>query len=389
MSERNRFPASTINKLGLATATILLLGSQSPAWATFYSQTNLVTNNQAANAAQITDSQMVNPWGLAFSGTSPFWLGDNGTGVSTLYSVNPVTNVTAKAGLVVTIPGDGSVTGTVFNSGAGAGAFNADNFLFVSEDGTISGWRGALGTNAQTLQIGNADNVYKGAAFATIAGHSYLYAANFRAGTIDVVKGDGAAPSLAGAFVDPGLPAGYAPFDIKVIGTSVYVTYALQDGAKLDEVAGTGNGFVTQFDLQGNFVARIGSQGTLDAPWGLALAPSTFGEFAGDLLVGNFGDGTINAFDVATQTFKGQLRNSGGGILSIDGLWALSFGNGGNGGSTQSLFFTAGPDEESNGLFGELNVVPEPMTVALFGAGLAGAGWLRRARGKKAPTNKA
>jgi uncharacterized protein (TIGR03118 family) len=359
-------------------ALILLCGMQMPALATVFYATDLVTNNQAANPALITDPQLVNAWGIAASGTSPFWVGDNGSGLSTLYTVNPTTGVTTKSATVVSIPGDGTVTGVSFNSATAAGAFNADNFLFVSEDGTVSGWRGALGTNAEVLFAGTTANVYKGDAFATVAGHSYLYAANFRTGAINIFKGDGAAPSLTGNFVDPNIPAGYAPFDIKLLGSTLYVTYALQDGAKHDDVAGLGNGFVSAFDLQGNFLARIASQGSLDSPWGLALAPASFGGFAGDLLVGNFGDGTISAYNLTTDAFAGQLLSSGGGVLSIDGLWALAAGNGGNGGNTQSIYFSAGPNDESNGLFGVINPAPEPFTLAMFGAGLIGAVALRR-----------
>jgi uncharacterized protein (TIGR03118 family) len=343
-----------------------------------------VTNDQLANPATLTDSHLENAWGLAESPTSPFWVGDNGTGVSTLYAVNPLTNATTIAGggggLVVTIPGDGSVTGVAFNSGAATGAFNGDNFLFVSEDGTISGWRGALGTTAEILQTASALNVYKGTAVATIGTNSYIYAANFRSGVVDVLKSTGA-PNLTGNFTDPALPSGYAPFNVKVLNGVVFVTYALQDLAKKDDVAGLGNGFVSEFDLQGNFIGRIASQGTLDSPWGLAVAPLSFGSLAGDLLVGNFGSGTIDAFNILTHSFDGQLMDINNSVITIDGLWALSTGNNGNGGSTQKLYFTAGPNEESDGLFGVI-YVPEPFTLSLFGAGLAGTIAIRRRRKK-------
>ncbi|MBV9889706.1 MAG: TIGR03118 family protein, partial [Rhizobacter sp.] len=179
--------------------------------------TNLVTDDQSANAAQIPDPGLVNAWGLSYSPTSPFWVSSNGTGQAELYGVNPATQATTKQGLTVAIPGDGSVTGQVFNGNAGS-AFGGDLFLFVSEDGTISGWRGALGTTAETLVTGSAANVYKGAAFATTGGNSYLYAANFRTGAVDVEKGSAGSPSLTGTFLDPNLPAGFAPFNIQNLG---------------------------------------------------------------------------------------------------------------------------------------------------------------------------
>jgi uncharacterized protein (TIGR03118 family) len=335
-----------------------------PASAAYFAVTNLVTDDQTAHPAQITDPGLKNAWGLSYSPTSPFWLSANGSGTSVLYSVNASTQVTAKQGLVVSIPGDGSVTGQVFN---GTSAFGGDRFLFVSEDGTVSGWRGALGTTAETLVAGSNANVYKGAAFGTITGNSYLYAANFRADSIDVIKGSGAAPGLSGTFTDPNLPAGYAPFNVQNLGGSLYVSYAQQDATLHDEIAGAGLGFVDRYDLEGNFLSRVATGGTLDAPWGLAIAPTSFGAWAGALLVGNFGDGRINAYDAFTNAFLGQVLADDGTTLAIDGLWALAPGNGGSAGSNQSLYFTAGPDGESHGLFGVLTAaVPEPPTYALL-----------------------
>ena len=337
-------------------------------------QTNLASD--VPGLAQTTDPDLVNAWGMAASATSPVWIGANGSGKSVLYNGAGV-----KLGLVVAIPGDGSVTGLAF-SGL-AGSFNADSFLFASEDGTVSGWRGALGTSAETLVAGSTANVYKSLADANIGGSEYAYLANFRNASIDVLKGNNASVNLTGTFTDPNVPAGYAPFDVQNLGGVLYVTYAVQDAAKHDDVAGAGNGIVDAFDLQGNFLRRVVTNGALNSPWGMALAPVGFGDVGGDLLVGNFGDGTINAYNPTSGTFIETLRDANGNPLKIDGLWALEFGNGGSFGSPNTLYFTAGPSGESHGLFGELAQTPEPATWGVAGASLlalALGGRVRRAR---------
>jgi len=345
--------------------------------------TALVTDDPTAHAGQIVDAGLVNAWGLSYTPTSPFWVSANGTDTATLYTVNPATQATSKVALTVALPTAG-VTGQVFNGGAGAGAFNGDNFLFVGEDGTIAGWRNALGTSAERLQIGSTNNVYKGAAFATQSGNSYLYAANFRSGSIDVLKGASNEPDLTGRFTDPNLPAGFAPFNIQNLGGTLYVTYAMQDAAKKDEVPGAGRGFVDKFDLQGNLIGRLVSRGALDAPWGLAFAPSSFGALAGALLVGNFGDGRIGAYDPTSGAFLGQLAALDGTPLEIEGLWALAPGNDGGAGSSMRIYFTAGPDDESHGIFGVLTpqvaAVPEPATMLMLLPGLAAIGAIARRR---------
>jgi uncharacterized protein (TIGR03118 family) len=346
---------------------LVLLTMTSVAEALDFGTINLVTDNQSVNSAQITDPSLVNAWGIAFNTSGPAWVSDNGSGVATIYSVTPPpTSTVTKVGLTVTIPGDGTVTGQAFNSDAAA--FGGDHFLFVNEDGTISGW--ISGTSATTIQTASTSNVYKGTTLASVSGNTYLYAANFRAGTIDVIKGTAAAPNLAGTFTDPNLPAGYAPFNIQNLAGNLYVTYAVQDGTKHDEVAGAGLGIVDVFDAQGNLMHRVATAGALNAPWGLAIAPSNFGVFAGDLLVGNFGDGKINVYEPSqTNDLEGQLTVPGGQPLAIDGLWALSVGAGAN---DQTLFFTAGPVNESHGLFGIIAPVPEPSTAILLGLGVLG-----------------
>src|SRR6266700_3184509 len=215
---RSRAAAAIVQ---FCSAGTVALGLSFPADATLFNLANLVTDDQTVNHAQITDPKLINAWGISHSASSPFWVSDNGTGFATLYSVNPVPNAVAKVGLEVAIPGAGTVTGQTFANIAGN--FNGDTFLFVSEDGTISGWRNALGTTAEVLQIGSAANVYKGTALATVSGNTYLYATNFRAGTVDVIKSNAASPNLTGNFTDPNLPAGYAPFNIKLLNGNLFV----------------------------------------------------------------------------------------------------------------------------------------------------------------------
>jgi uncharacterized protein (TIGR03118 family) len=326
--------------------------------------------------APVTDPGLINPWGITASSASPFWLSINGSGTSELYNGAGV-----KQALTVTIPGSSpSPTGVVFN-GASA-AFNGDLFLFASEDGTISGWRAALGTSAETLMTGTNANVYKGIALGTVGANTYAYAANFRTGAIDVIPGTSGAPALSGNFIDPNLPSGgYAPFNIENLNGVLYVTYAVQDPDKHDDVAGPGNGVVDEFDLNGNFLGRVATGGPLNSPWGLAIAPTGFGDIAGDLLVGNFGDGTIHVYNPTTDAFIETLGDGMGNPIMIDGLWGLDFGNGSGSGSTTNLYFTAGPNSEADGLFGFIAVVPEPGTLAMLALGIAAAFlWKPRAR---------
>ena len=361
----------------------LVLGLSSPVRAgqDGFRQINLVSDQPGV--ALHLDPNLVNPWGIASSGSSPFWISDNGPGLSTLYNTPGVPQA-----LVVSIPGPtgapAAPTGVVFNSTT---SFNRDNFIFATEDGTISGWRGALGTVAEIL-IDNSGSgaAYKSLALGSVGGNNNIYATNFAQGRIDAYSSPTTLATLTGTFTDPTLPANYAPFGIQNIGGSLFVTYAVV-GPTGDDVAGAGNGIVDKYDLNGNLLMRFASAGALNSPWGLAQAPGTFGAFANDLLVGNFGDGDINAYDFTSGGFVGTLKDESGNPLSIDGLWGLRFGNGGNGGNPGTLYVTAGPDEEQHGLFAAIVPVPEPGTYGLAASlALAGVSALvrfRRHRGSK------
>ena len=319
-----------------------------------------------AGVAEIQDEAVVNAWGLAVAPGGNFWIADNGTNVSSVYGGAVGGLPLTKTLDDVSVPGDG-VTGVVFND---TGEFEIDDgngnggsalFIFVSEDGTISGWNPDVpppspSTAAQVAKTVDGA-IYKGVALGTSGGENLLYAANFHAGTIDVFDSSFDPKALSGHFRDPHLPAGYAPFNVQNIGGVLYVTFAKQDAAAEDEVAGPGKGFVDRFDTSGHFLSRFASGGVLNAPWGLVKAPASFGRFGGDILVGNFGDGRISAFKPNSHgigQFQGFLPGPSGRPIQIDGLWALSFGNGTTAGDAGELYFTAGPDDETHGLFGEL-----------------------------------
>jgi uncharacterized protein (TIGR03118 family) len=343
-----------------------------------FSQSNLVSDDRAGHlSAQIQDPNLVNPWGIAFSPTGAFWIANNNTGTSTLYSVDPTTDATTALSLVVTIAppaggtGPASPTGTVFNSDTTGFLVNgkAAAFIFATEDGTISGWNGGTVTTLEVDYSSNAAHgdasvetgegvgaVYKGLAIGTENGTTLLYAANFRHGTVDVFNDQW---TQVNSLTDGSLPANYAPFNVQVLDGDLFVTYAKQDAFKHDDVAGAGNGFVDEYTLSGQLIARVASGGPLDAPWGLAIAPTDFGAYAGDLLVGNFGDGTISAFDLAhNDKYMGKLLGIDGKPITIGDLWALSPGNGGKAGSTGEIYYTSGVQNEAQGLFGSLSAIP-------------------------------
>ena len=329
----------------------------------FYQQTNLTSN--LPGVAKFTDPNLTNPWGISSAPGGPFWISDNGSGKSTLYD-----NHGAPQSLVVIIPPPAggktaTPTGTVFNSDASAfvvskkGVSGSGIFLFDTEDGTLSGWNPNVDGTHAILAVDNSRSgaVYKGLALGSNQSGIFLFATNFHAGTIDVFNKKFAPIRLSGSFTDPYLPQGYAPFSIKNIGGKLYVTYAKQNAQKNGDVPGLGHGFVDVFDTDGHFIKRLVTQGQLDSPWGLALSGASFGRFSNDLLVGNFGNGHINAFDPNSGAFLGQLTNQKGQPLIIDGLWSLIFGLGGQAGNPNQLFFTAGIHQEADGLFGVIQAM--------------------------------
>jgi uncharacterized protein (TIGR03118 family) len=344
-------------------AGLVALGTAAPAAGgqprNAYHQTNLVSD--LPGLAQLTDPDLVNPWGLAAGPATPAWVADNGTDKATIYPGFVNGSPIQKAGLVVNIPG-GAPTGQVFNptpgfvvrSGAASGPAL---FLFDSEAGLVTGWNPGVPPPPPSTQaqVGASvpDAIYKGLAIATTPAGTFLYGADFHHGRIDVFDSGFNRVHLSGSFRDRGLPRGFAPFNIQELGGLLYVAYAKQDAAAEDEVAGPGLGFVDVYSTSGHLLRRLLRRGHLNAPWGLVLAPAGFGRFSGDLLVGNFGDGRINAYDPTTGAFRGHLRHEDGSPIEIEGLWALRFGNGVTGNPT-TLLFTAGIDDEAHGLFGAI-----------------------------------
>jgi uncharacterized protein (TIGR03118 family) len=322
-----------------------------------FTQRNLISD--IPGVARITDPNLVNPWGLSAGPTTPLWVADNGTDVSTVYSGAVRGSIPVIAPLVVSIPG-GEPIGTVYNPTDGFVVSNGSasapaRFLFDSEAGLITGWSPQVPplTQARTA-VTTPDAAYFGLALAVGRKHALLYAADFHGAKIDVFDEHFDRVDLQpGAFTDPALPAGFAPFNVQELGGKIYVAYAKQDEEAEDEVPGPGLGYVDVYDKAGRLLKRLVSQGALNAPWGLAIAPSGFGGLDGALLVGNFGDGMINAYDARTGAPRGALKNEDGNPIAIQGLWALRFGNGVFG-TPRTLIFTAGIADEEHGLLGTI-----------------------------------
>jgi uncharacterized protein (TIGR03118 family) len=339
----------------------------------------------------VTDPNVRNAWGLVHSPTSPWWISNNASGTSTL--INASTTPVTIPSLVVTIPaptgqtGNGTPTGVVFN-GSSTDFLLAPTkpalFVWVTEDGTIAGWNPGVNPTQAVIKVDNskkptpaAGAVYKGVTIVVIDGQRFLLAANFRSGHVDAFDSsfkevrldrhaggdeDHGSDGDQHPFEDERIPRGFAPFNIETLGANVVVTYARQDAARHDDVAGAGLGRVVVFSARGDVVARMETGSWLNSPWGVALAPADFGVFSHALLVGNFGDGTIAAFSPFTGRFLGNVLNPDGSKLAIKGLWGLSFGNGGASGPGNGLFFTAGPNDESDGLFGMLAPIPAELS---------------------------
>ncbi len=375
-------------RLALLAGCVLLGGAR--ANAQHYTQTNLVSDEMGLASHQ--DGNLVNPWGLTRGSTSPWWVANNGMGTSTLYDGTGAAVPPPPTGpLVVTIPpasgnDPGVPTGAVFN---GTTAFEVApgkpaRFLFVTEDGTVSGWNRDVDPTHAIVKARVPDAVYKGAAIASRNGHWFLYATNFAKHRVDVFDssfhlvhlGDtdrqtndhGEDDEDARAFRDHRVPRDFSPFGVQNVGGDLYVTFAKVDPATNDDVKGPGLGYVDVFSSSGRLLRRFQHGPWLNAPWGLALAPSDFGAFSHAVLVGQFGSGEIAAYDAATGAFLGEVRDKATDhVLAIDGLWALAFGNGGAAGPANTLFFTAGIEDEAHGLFGTLT--PDPAE-QLLGSGM-------------------
>ena len=336
-----------------------------------FHQTNLISDLSTVGAQVVDKDALLNPWGLAFSATSPLWVSDNNSGLATVYSIAPGGLTATKRNLTVTVPGgrastnDGSsptgqvsnpTTGFVVTTTAGSGAAG---FIFSSESGQISAWNGTAdpivnGASTATLEYSSPSAVYKGLTIATTDEGTFLYASNFHDGTVDVFNSQFQPVHLDGDFTDPDLPPGYAPFGIQNINGLIYVTYALQNAAKHDDVPGRGHGFIDVYTSNGFLIERLASRGELDSPWGLAEAPAGFGPFGGKLLVGNFGNGLIHAYGLFDGDPHGALLDEQHHPIQIDDLWALKFGTASTGG-TGTLLFSAGINDETDGLVGSIN----------------------------------
>jgi uncharacterized protein (TIGR03118 family) len=384
-----RVPRSLASRavVAAASASFALSGVAAPALADgerdatrTYVQTNLVSN--VPGLAAHTDPNLRNPWGTSTGPGLPIWVSDNAAGVTTLYDGAGNPQPGPKNQLVVSIPAPpsvgsgamGSPTGTVFNPTpdgfvvSESGASGPAKFLFATEDGTIAGWNPTVDPTHAIIAVdrslatdteGDHGAVYKGLALVTTPAGKFLYATNFRFGQVEVFDSNF---NVVNIFTDPTVPAGFAPFGIHNIGGNLFVTFARQNADKHDDVAGAGNGFVDVFSPNGVRLQRFASRGKLDSPWAVTLAPPTFGALGGDILVGNFGSGQINAYEATSGEFRGQLRNTDGDPLTIAGLWGLRFPTGSLNVPPNTLYFTAGINHEADGLFGTLTPNPQKDT---------------------------
>lgn len=323
-----------------------------------YRRVNLVSD--IPGVALRSDAHLVNCWGIAFSDTSPVWVANNGTGTSTLYLGDGTPAPAPAAPLIVHIPSaaadsTAAPTGLVLNTTPGFvvsanGKSGASIFIFATEDGTIAGWSPAVDLHNAVVAVPNSGSaIYKGLATGTSGGKSFIYATNFHDGVVEMYD---SSFHLSKSFTDPTVPTGFSPFGIQNIDGDLYVTFALQDDEKEDDVKGPGNGFIDIFTTDGTWKSRFASNGVLNSPWGLAVAPPSFGKFAHRLLVGNFGDGRINAFELPGGISEGPLKDTLGAPITINGLWGLKFASGGPSGRKNHLLFTAGIGDEGHGLFG-------------------------------------
>jgi uncharacterized protein (TIGR03118 family) len=350
------FRALAFGAAVVAAASAVVGAAASREAADIYTVHSLVSDGSATTAAS-TDASLVNAWGLSAGPTTPWWSANNGTNTSTLYAGTGV-----KAALTVSVPG--APTGTVFNGSttdfavSQGGKSGAARFLFATEAGTILGWSPVVNGTAAVVGVDRSSTgtVYKGLATA----NDRLYATDFHNGRVDVFDASFTPVSTSGGFKDAKIARGFAPFGIQALGGNIFVTYAKQDAAKKADVPLPGQAYVDEFTPDGQLVARVVNSGQknapLNAPWGLAMAPSDFGVFAGDLLVGNFGNGRVSAYTERGNAwvYKGQLRLADGTLLAVDGLWAIAFGNGAAAGPTNTLYFLSGPSGGQHGLYGSI-----------------------------------
>jgi uncharacterized protein (TIGR03118 family) len=378
--QKSELPRQILFLAGLASLALAphaLTAAATPPGNAFL-QHNLVADQPGI--ADFTDPNLVNPWGIFTSAASPFWVSDAGTGLSTVYTSNGTPNATTKPSIPPSAKGTApaTVTGGVANA---TGGFlvqgKVPSFIFVTADGTVSAWASAVSATAAQLMVDNSSTsaAYYGLAISatTTSATPMLYAANFHTGGIDVFDTNFKPVTLPGTpFVDAAVPTGYAPFNIWNLGGKLYVMWAKQNTAKTFATSGAGLGAVSIFDLNGNLLQHVATGGPLNAPWGVAIAPATFGVFANDLLVGNFGDGTINAFNPTTGAALGALADQNGNTISISGLWGLLLGNGGNGGDASAIYFTAGTGNQLHGLLGSLQAGPSTTSVSNAAGGVTG-----------------